>query len=624
VRRSSQARGNPAVVGLTGAGGGMKPRIGKQKEVFMKVLVVGSGGREHALVWKIAQSPLVKRIFCAPGNAGMAGLAECVPIGSADIPKLLEFARREKIGLTVVGPEMPLSEGIVDAFEKAGLRIFGASRKAAEIESSKSFAKALMTKYGIPTAEGRTFKRYAQAKRYLGKVGAPVVVKADGLAAGKGVIVCSTEKEAREALDLIMVKREFGEAGNQVIIEECLTGEEASFLAFTDGKTVLPMPSSQDHKAIYDGDRGPNTGGMGAYSPAPVVDRLIHAKIMREVMLPAVKGMAAEGRPYKGVLYAGLMIDRDRIRVLEFNGRFGDPEAQPLLMRITSDIVPIMEAVIDERLDHVSLEIDARASVCVVMASGGYPGKYAKGFPISGLDAARRMKDVVVFHAGTASQGKSVVTDGGRVLGVTALGDTIEEAISKAYRAVDKISWNGAQHRKDIGQKAISRMNRRSAVGIVMGSDSDLPVMEESAAMLKKFGIPFEMTVASAHRSPERAAAFAASAHSRGIKVIIAGAGHAAHLAGVLAAHTSLPVIGVPIDSSSLQGLDALLSTAQMPPGIPVATMALGRPGARNAGILAAQMLALSEPDLAERINQFKRGMASEVERKAEKLKDYR
>ena len=367
----------------------------------MKVLVIGGGGREHALVWKIAQSPQVKKVFCAPGNAGIADLAECVPIPAGDLQGLLDFARRRKIDLTVVGPEGPLSEGIVDLFEKEGLRIFGASRRAAEIESSKSFAKDLLTNTASPPPAARASAALPQAERYLRKLGAPMVVKADGLAAGKGVIVCATEAEALEALERIMVKREFGDAGNQVVIEECLNGEEASFLAFTDGKTVLPMPSSQDHKAIYDDDRGPNTGGMGAYSPAPVVDRLMHRKIMNEVMIPTVKAMAAEGRPYKGVLYAGLMIDRDQVQVLEFNGRFGDPEAQPLLMRIKSDIVPIMEAVIDGRLDQCRLEIDDRASVCVVMASDGYPGSYPKGLPIKGLDAAKKMQDVVVFHAGT-------------------------------------------------------------------------------------------------------------------------------------------------------------------------------------------------------------------------------
>ena len=341
----------------------------------MKVLVVGGGGREHALVWKIAQSPRVGKIYCAPGNAGIAELAECVPIDAEDVDQIEAFARQQKIDLTVVGPEGPLSKGIVDRFEKARLRIFGASQQAAEIESSKTFAKHIMTKYGVPTARGETFENYKAAEAYIKQMGAPLVVKADGLAAGKGVIVCATVAQALAALKQILVERAFGEAGRRVVVEECLVGEEASFLAFTDGKTVLALPSSQDHKPIFDDDKGPNTGGMGAYSPAPVLDRYMHDRVMQEIMLPTVRGMAAEGRPYKGVLYAGLMIHRDQIKVLEFNGRFGDPEAQPLLMRLINDIVPIMEAVIDERLHQCRLEIDPRATVCVVMASGGYPGK---------------------------------------------------------------------------------------------------------------------------------------------------------------------------------------------------------------------------------------------------------
>ncbi|RPJ14901.1 MAG: phosphoribosylamine--glycine ligase [Desulfobacteraceae bacterium] len=589
----------------------------------MKILVVGSGGREHALIWKIKQSPMVKKIYCAPGNAGISGLADCVPIGSDDIGKLLEFAKKERIGLTVVGPEAPLSIGIVDLFEKEGLRIFGASKKAAEIESSKSFSKSLMLKYGIPTAAGKEFTNYRKAEAYIRKTGAPLVVKADGLAAGKGVIICATEKEAIDALHSILVKREFGDAGNKVVIEECLVGEEASFLAFTDGKSLLPLPSSQDHKPVFDNDKGLNTGGMGAYSPAPVVDRYFHKRIMEEVMIPAIRGMAAEGRPYKGVLYAGLMIDRDKIKVLEFNGRFGDPEAQPLLIRMKNDIVPIMEAVIEERLHECKLEIDDRASVCVVMASGGYPGPYKKGIPIKGLEEAARVKDVVVFHAGTAMKNGAVVTNGGRVLGVTALGSTVPDAIDRAYKAVLKIKWDGAHYRSDIGQKAVKRKAIPPKVGIIMGSDSDYGVMEEAVAVLKKFDIPFEITVASAHRSPERAVKMASTARARGIKVLIAGAGHAAHLAGVLAAHTSLPVIGVPIDSSSLLGFDSLLSTVQMPPGIPVATVAIGKPGARNAGILAVQILGISDPDLAGMLDNFKKEMALQVERKAKKLEDF-
>lgn len=590
----------------------------------MKVLVVGGGGREHALVWKIAQSPEVKKIYCAPGNAGIARLADCVSIGAAEIDKLLAFAQDEKIDLTVVGPEDPLSLGIVDRFEAEGLRIFGASQKAARIESSKSFAKAVMEKYGIPTAKGQTFTRLAQAKAYIRKMGAPLVVKADGLAAGKGVIVCSTEKMALDALQRIMVDRQFGDAGTQVVIEECLVGEEASFLAFTDGKTVLPLPSSQDHKPVFDDDKGLNTGGMGAYSPAPVVDRYLHTRIMNEVMIPMVKGMAAEGCPYKGVLYAGLMIQGDAIKVLEFNGRFGDPEAQPLLVRLQNDIIPVINAVIDQRLDACRLEIDPRASVCVVMAAGGYPEKYKKGIPITGIDKANRMRDVVVFHAGTALDGKTVMSNGGRVLGVTALGDTVELAIQKAYQAVAKISWENVHYRTDIGKKALVRMQATPRVGIVMGSDSDLTVMEGALGIFKRFAIPIEMTVASAHRSPQRAAEYAGSARQRGLKVIIAGAGHAAHLAGVLAAHTTLPVIGVPIDSSCLQGLDALLSTVQMPPGIPVATVSIGKSGARNAAILAVQIMAVSDDALADQLSAFKQEMADQVEKKAENLKAYR
>lgn len=587
----------------------------------MNILVIGSGGREHALVWKIAQSPKVEKIYCAPGNAGIAELATCVPISADDIDQLVSFAKKERIDLTVVGPEGPLAIGIVDTLEKEGLKAFGPTKKATELEASKSFAKALMNKYNIPTAAGSAFTRFDEAQKYVQAMGAPLVVKADGLAAGKGVMVCATEEEATNALKEILQNRTFGDAGEKVVIEECLNGEEASFIAITDGKTVLPLPSSQDHKQIYENDKGPNTGGMGAYSPAPIVDAFMHKKIMDEVMIPTVRAMAAEGRPYKGILYAGLMIDRDRIKVLEFNTRLGDPEAQPLLMRIKNDIIPLMEAAAEGRLHEYNLEIDHRASVCVVMAAEGYPGAYKKGLPISGLNDVDGLKDTVAFHAGTAVKNDQIVANGGRVLGVTALGDTVKEAISKAYLAVSKIKWKGAYYRKDIGQKALKRLNQPPKIGIVMGSDSDLDIMKESVAMLKKFAIPFEITVASAHRTPEIASEFASSARDRGIKVIIAGAGHAAHLAGAMAAYTTLPVIGVPVDSSALKGMDALLSTVQMPPGVPVATVAIGKPGARNAGILAAQILSLSDSALEKELEAFKKEMARQVEQKAQKLK---
>lgn len=587
----------------------------------MKVLIIGSGGREHTLAWKISKSPKVKKIFCAPGNSGMENYAECVAVGSHDIDALVQFAQKEAIDLTVVGPEAPLAAGIVDIFKKKGLRVFGPSKKAAQIEASKSFAKKLMMKYGIPTAIGRSFTKYEQAVSYIQKIGTPIVVKADGLAAGKGVIVCKTEKEAQDAVKMIMKDGAFGQSGKTVLIEECLFGEEASFIAFTDGKHVLPLPTSQDHKTIFDDDKGPNTGGMGAYSPAPVVNSALHKKIMDTIMIPSVKAMAAERCAYKGVLYAGLMINGDQVKVVEFNARFGDPEAQPLLMRLKSDIVPIMEAAIDGRLHECALEIDDRPAVCVVIAAKGYPGAYQKGMAIDGLDAAGRMKDVMVFHAGTSKKDGRIITNGGRVLGITALGSTIQKAIARAYQAVAKIAWDGAYFRKDIGMKAVKRLERQTQVGIVMGSDSDYPVMKEAADILLKFDVSYEITVASAHRTPKRAMDFASSAQKKGIKVIIAGAGHAAHLAGVLAAHTTLPVIGVPINSSALNGMDALLSTVQMPPGVPVATMAIGKSGAKNAGILAVQMLSLADAGLMKRLAAYKKEMADAVEKKARQLK---
>jgi phosphoribosylamine--glycine ligase len=423
----------------------------------MKILVIGGGGREHALVWKIAQSPAVEQIFCAPGNAGIAQQAECLPIPAEDVQSLLRWAEKEKVDLTIVGPEAPLTLGIVDAFQERGLKIFGPSRRAAEIEGSKAFAKDLMEKYGVPAGASRTFEDYAAANRYVKEKGAPIVIKADGLAAGKGVILCHELEEAQAALDLIMVKKAFGAAGARVLVEEFLRGEEASFLAFTDGETVLPLPSSQDHKPIFDDDRGPNTGGMGAYSPAPVVNEKVHREVMEKIMIPTVRGMAQEGRKYRGVLYAGLMIQDEKPKVLEFNARFGDPETQPLLMRMKSDLVPVLEATLEGRLSQRKVQWDERPSVCVVMASGGYPGSYEKGKVISGLEDAARVADAFVFHAGTAFQGGEVVTSGGRVLGITAVGNGIREAIAKAYEVVGKISWEGAHFRKDIGQKAVKR-----------------------------------------------------------------------------------------------------------------------------------------------------------------------
>ncbi|PKN12836.1 MAG: phosphoribosylamine--glycine ligase [Deltaproteobacteria bacterium HGW-Deltaproteobacteria-4] len=421
----------------------------------MNVLVVGGGGREHALVWKIAQSPLVSRIFCAPGNPGMAGLAENVPVAVDDLDGLLAFALREKIALTVVGPELPLSLGIVDRFEAAGLKAFGPYQNAAIIEASKAFSKDLMEKYDIPTAAYGVFSEIAPALDFIKQLGTPIVIKADGLAAGKGVIIAQTVSEAEATVHDMLGGNAFGAAGSRVVIEEFLRGEEASFLALTDGKKIVPLASAQDHKAIFDGDLGPNTGGMGAYSPAPVVTEEIHQIAMEQVMRRAVDGMAAEGRPYRGVLYAGLMIDNGRVKTLEFNARFGDPECQPLLMRMKSDIVPLLLAIANGDLGDLTIDWHDQAAVCVVMAAGGYPGDYLKGDEIHGLDTAAALNDLIVFHAGTTEKNGKVVTNGGRVLGVTGRGDSVKAAIAKAYEGVRVIHWNGAQYRTDIGKKAL-------------------------------------------------------------------------------------------------------------------------------------------------------------------------
>ncbi len=423
----------------------------------MKILVVGSGGREHSLVWKIVQSPKVQKIYAAPGNAGIAMHAECIPVKAEEIKKLASFARSKDIDLTLVGPELPLTLGIVDEFKRYELKVCGPDKNAAVIEGSKLFAKDLMKKNNVPTADYATFDNPKQAISYLKERGTPAVIKADGLAAGKGVIPVQTMEEAERAIDAILTQKTFGEAGSKIVIEDFLTGEEASFIVFTDGNTILPLPSSQDHKAIYENDQGPNTGGMGAYSPAPVITGRLQQKVMDEVMTPIVKGMADAGRRFKGFLYAGLMVDGEEIKVLEFNARLGDPEAQPILMRMKTDLVPVLEAIVDERLDQVSIQWDERPAVCVVMASQGYPGSYPKGMEITGLNDLKSVGNVEVFHAGTALKDNQVVTSGGRVLGVTALGNDIGEAIGNAYSAVSRIKWEGVYYRKDIGQKALNR-----------------------------------------------------------------------------------------------------------------------------------------------------------------------
>jgi phosphoribosylamine---glycine ligase len=425
----------------------------------INVLVVGGGGREHALVWKLAQSPRCGKLWCAPGNAGIAAHAECVDISAEDIDEIVRFARRERPGLVVVGPEVPLSDGLVDRLKQEHIPAFGPSKRAAEIEGSKSFCKQMARRAGIPSAAFQVFSDIEQADWYIEERGAPLVVKASGLAAGKGVIMAESEDEARAAVRQCLQDGAFGEAGAEVVIEEKLVGEELSLLALVDGETVVLLPTSQDHKRALDGDGGPNTGGMGAYSPAPVATPEVLDQAVKEILVPAVHEMAKMGRPYKGVLYAGLMITSSGPKMLEFNCRFGDPECQPLMMRIKSDLLELLMATVEGRLSECEIEIDDRTAVCVVMASLGYPGKYEKDKQISGLKSAAEVPETVVFHAGTRLKDDQVVTAGGRVLGVTALGDGVREAVDRAYQAVSQIKFeDGVHYRKDIAHRALKRM----------------------------------------------------------------------------------------------------------------------------------------------------------------------
>ena len=420
----------------------------------MNILVIGSGGREHALVWKIKQSPKAKKIYCAPGNAGIASLAECVAIPSDDIKGLLKFAKDKKVDLTVVGPEAPLVKGIVDEFEQQGLKIFGPNQAAAQLEASKAFAKEFLHRRNIPTAVYKIFDEPKAALDFLAQAQFPLVVKADGLAAGKGVIICKDLKEAQQAVDEIMVQKVFRSAGDRVVIEECLEGPEASILAISDGKHFFVLETAQDHKRIFDDDLGPNTGGMGAYSPAPVVTPEMMNKIISHIIEPTIRGMHKEGHPFKGVLYAGLMLTYQGPQVLEFNVRFGDPETEAVLPRLKTDLVDIMMAAIDGKLEKMTLKWDDRPCVCVVVASGGYPGIYETGKIISGLEDITD-PDTVVFHAGTQLKNGAVVTNGGRVLGVTSLGANMQDAITRVYKAVDKIGFDRAFFRRDIAAKAL-------------------------------------------------------------------------------------------------------------------------------------------------------------------------
>ena len=421
----------------------------------MRILVIGSGGREHALVWKIRQSPRVTKIYCAPGSAAIGELAEPVAIPAEKIEQLADFASKEKIDLTVVGPELPLTLGIADLFESRGLKIFGPNKAAAQLEGSKAFAKEILQQNNIPTAASGTFTDAQTAKEYLTRQSAPYVIKADGLAGGKGVIICQNRAEAESAVDEILVRKAFGQAGNKLVIEEFLDGEEASFMVLTDGEHILPLASSQDHKRVFDNDEGPNTGGMGAYSPAPVVTTELHERILREILRPLLAGLKKKNIDYRGVIYVGLMMTEAGPKVLEFNARFGDPECQPIMMRLKCDLIPLLEAAIDGKLATIQCEWSNEPSVCVVLAAGGYPGAYGKGKEIHGLEKLKTWQKGFVFHAGTVKDNGRWFTSGGRVLGVTARGLNIGEAVNEAYRAVHEISWEGMHYRKDIARRTL-------------------------------------------------------------------------------------------------------------------------------------------------------------------------
>jgi phosphoribosylamine--glycine ligase len=424
----------------------------------MKILVIGNGGREHALVWKISQSPRVDKIYCAPGSAAIEDLAQTVPIAAERIEELADFAGKENIDLTVVGPEMPLTLGIADLFESRGLRLFGPNKAAARLEGSKAFAKKLLQENNIPTAASATFTDALLAKQYIAEQAPPYVIKADGLAGGKGVMICHDRTEAETAIDEMLVRKSFGRAGDKVVIEEFLQGEELSFMAITDGEHFLPLASSQDHKRIFDHDRGPNTGGMGAYSPAPALTAAMQEQVLREILAPLIVGLKKKDIHYRGVIYAGLMLTSNGPKVLEFNARFGDPECQPIMMRLSSDLIPLLEASIDGNLHELRPHWHDDAAVCVVLTANGYPGAYDKHKEIHGLENLKNWQRGFVFHAGTARSNDHWLTAGGRVLGVTARGETIAVAVEEAYRAVREISWDGMHYRKDIAQRALNKL----------------------------------------------------------------------------------------------------------------------------------------------------------------------
>lgn len=563
----------------------------------MNVLIIGAGGREHALAWKCKQSRKITTLHVTPGNGGIENIADCWYL--TDHKQILSKAKAENIQLAIIGQEDYLVEGLTELLEAEKIAVFGPIQAAARLEGSKVFAKEFMQRHHIPTAGFAKFDNVELAKAYLKEINAPYVIKANGLAAGKGVLICTDIDTAERGLDEIMVERQFGAAGEHVVIEEFLEGEEASFFVFTDGISHVTLPSLQDHKRQLELDQGLNTGGMGCYAPAPVVTTEIADKIVQQVVEPTLRGMAEEGCPYKGILYIGLMIKDEQPRVVEYNIRFGDPECQPLMMLLDSDLVEVTLAVAEGRLSETMVQWKPQAAVTVILASGGYPGSYEKGFVIQGLEEVAASDQQMVFHAGTKRDQNRYLTAGGRVLGVTCVGENLEEALKRAYLNVARISWPGMQFRRDIGLKGLKRITsgkKSLQVAIIMGSASDRKIADKATAIFDQSNIAYQVVVSSAHRTPERTRRFIQEAEQRGAEVFIAIAGMAAHLPGVVAAETGFPVIGVPVNASTLGGQDALLSIVQMPPGIPVATVGIDR--GDNAALLAMQILSIKYPYL--------------------------
>jgi phosphoribosylamine--glycine ligase len=563
----------------------------------MNILIVGAGGREHALAWKCRQSPKTTTLHVTPGNGGIEKLANCWYL--SDHQQIVQKAKEAKIDLVLIGQEDYAVNGLTELLLSENIKVFGTSTKAAQLEGSKEFAKEFMKRNQIPSAEFEVFSDPDSAKAYLTTLKPPFVIKASGLAAGKGVLICPDIESAEQGLKEIMLDRVFGDAGNKVVIEEFMEGEEASWFVFTDGKNFVSLPSLQDHKRQLELDQGLNTGGMGCYAPAPIITPDVERLVTDRIVKPTLAGMTAEGNPYKGILYVGLMIKEGQPRVVEYNIRFGDPECQPLMMLLDSDLVEIAEAVADGRLDQIRVEWKKKAAATIILASGGYPQSYQKGFTIQGLEEIEETDELMVFHAGTKRDGNRFLTAGGRVLGITATGDSLQDALNRAYRNTTTISWPGMQYRRDIGIKGLKRIRTRPAavplVGIILGSTSDMNIAKKATAIFESFGLDYELIVSSAHRTPERTRRFVKSAAEKGIELFIAIAGMAAHLPGVVAAETLLPVIGVPVNASAYQGHDALLSIAQMPPGIPVATVGIDR--GDNAALLAVQILSLKYPE---------------------------